>query len=465
MKPGVPDSEPDAAARKALDAFGMRDLFVHHTGHGIGFRYHEAIPSVHPDSKGILQAGMITSLEPGLYGETFGYRVEDNVLITPGGGEALLPQPTLARIGGIALSMNETPLIEARAITKSFPGTLALDKVDFQLMPGEIHALVGENGAGKSTLMLVMAGVHQPDGGELLVSGQPVKIRDPHEAQELGISTVFQDLALAPMMSVAENVFTNSQPVNKVGFVRFQDMYKATAEALKDFDVKINPRTPLYLYNVAVQQIVEIARAIQRNAKILIFDEPTSAIGERETERLFNCLQQLKEQGVGIIYVSHKLDEVFAISDRITVLKDGKLVGTVKTAETNKDAIVHMMVGRELDRLFPQRDGGRREPVLEVRNLSGHHYSDINLTVHSGEILCLFGLTGSGRTELAQGIFGNEPVSSGRDPGMTTSQSRSGIRARPWSWAWPTSPKTASAMGCSLKNPCAITSSSPACAL
>ncbi len=324
-----------------------------------------------------------------------------------------MQERTLAGIGGIAQSMNETPLIEARAITKSFPGTLALDKVDFQLMPGEIHALVGENGAGKSTLMLVMAGVYQPDSGELLVSGQPVKIRDPQEAQELGISTVFQDLALAPMMSVAENVFTNSQPVNKAGFVRFHDMYKATAEALKDFDVKINPQNPLYLYNVAVQQIVEIARAIQRNAKILIFDEPTSAIGERETERLFNCLQQLREQGLGIIYVSHKLDEVFAISDRVTVLKDGKLVGTVKTAETNKDAIVHMMVGRELDRLYPQRDGGRKEPVLEVKNLSGHRYSDVNLKVHSGEILCLFGLTGSGRTELAQGIFGNEPVSGG----------------------------------------------------
>lgn len=309
--------------------------------------------------------------------------------------------------------MNDIPLIEARGITKAFPGTLALDKVDFQLLPGEIHALVGENGAGKSTLMLVMAGVHQPDDGELLVNGQTVKIRDPNEAQMLGISTVFQDLALAPMMSVAENVFTNSQPVDKAGFVRFQDMYTATANALQDFDVKINPQTPLYLYNVAVQQIVEIARAIQRQARILILDEPTSAIGEREIGRLFNCLNLLKEQGLGIIYVSHKLDEVFAISDRITVLKDGKLVGTVITAETNRDAIVHMMVGRELDRLFPQRNGGRGEPMLEVRNLCGRSYSNVNLTVRSGEILCLFGLTGSGRTELARGIFGSEPASSG----------------------------------------------------
>ena len=309
--------------------------------------------------------------------------------------------------------MNDIPIIEARGIIKSFPGTLALDKVDFQLLPGEIHALVGENGAGKSTLMLVMAGVHQPDAGELLLNGQPVKIHDPNEAQKLGISTVFQDLALAPMMSVAENVFTNSQPVDKAGLVRFQDMYKATENALQEFGVKINPRTPLYLYNVAIQQIVEIARAIQRQAQILILDEPSSAIGGAEIEQLFQCLKLLKAQGLGIIYVSHKLDEVFAISDRITVLKDGKLVGTVKTIETNPDAIVHMMVGREVDRLFPARDGGRHEPVLEVRNLSGPGYSNVNLIVHSGEVLCLFGLTGSGRTELAHGIFGNEPVSEG----------------------------------------------------
>ena len=309
--------------------------------------------------------------------------------------------------------MNDSPLIEARDITKAFPGTLALDQVDFQLLPGEIHALVGENGAGKSTLMLLMSGVHQPDGGELLVNGRTVKIRDPHEAQLLGISTVFQDLALAPMLSVAENVFTNSQPVDKAGFVRFQDMYSATAQALQDFDVKINPQTPLYQYNVAIQQIVEIARAIQRQARVLILDEPTSAIGERETERLFHCLKLLKEQGVGIIYVSHKLDEVFALSDRITVLKDGKLVGTVKTAESNRDAIVQMMVGRELDRLFPKRNGGRGDPLLEVRNLSGRSYSNVSLTVHSGEIFCLFGLTGSGRTELARGIFGSEPASAG----------------------------------------------------
>ncbi len=310
--------------------------------------------------------------------------------------------------------MNTSPLIEARAITKSFPGTLALDRVDFQLLPGEIHALVGENGAGKSTLMLVLAGVHQPDSGELRVNDRPVKIRDPHEAQQLGISTVFQDLALAPALSVAENVFTNSQPVNGAGLVRFGHMYAATERALREFGVQINPRTPLYQYNVAIQQIVEIARAIERNARVLILDEPTSAIGERETERLFTSLKQLKEKGVGVIYVSHKLNEVFSISDRITVLKDGKLVGTVRTSETTEDKIVRMMVGRELSQLFPARNGGRHEPMLEVRNLCGHGFANVNFTLHAGEVLCLFGLTGAGRTELARGIFGIEPATAGQ---------------------------------------------------
>jgi ABC-type sugar transport system ATPase subunit len=304
-------------------------------------------------------------------------------------------------------------LIEARAITKAFPGTLALDRVDFQLVPGEIHALVGENGAGKSTLMLIMAGVHQPDAGELLVDGQPVKLRDPHHAQQLGISTVFQELALSLNMSVAENVFTHTQPVNRMGLIRFDGMYEATKQALQAFGVEINPRAPLQRYGVAIQQIVEIARATQRQARVLILDEPTSALGERETERLFQVLQMLRDRGVGIIYVSHKLDEVFAISDRITVLKDGKLVGTVRTADTSEDTVVRMMVGRELEHLFPPRNGGRREAVLELRDLSGPGYSNVSLSIYTGEVLGVFGLTGAGRTELARGIFGIEPATGG----------------------------------------------------
>ena len=306
-----------------------------------------------------------------------------------------------------------TALIKAHKITKAFPGTLALDQVEFELLPGEIHALVGENGAGKSTLMLIMAGVYSPDGGELVVEGQPVKLRDPNHAQRLGISTVFQELALAPNMSVAENVFTHAQPVNGAGLVRFEEMFSATERALEVFGIKVNPRAPLRRYSVAVQQIVEIARAIQREARALILDEPTSAIGERESERLSQVLRMLRDRGVGIIYVSHKLDEVFAISDRITVLKDGKLVGTVRTADTSPEAVVHMMVGRELDQLFPPRNGGREDTVLEVRNLCGPGYTDVSLDIRSGKVLGVFGLTGAGRTELARGIFGIEPITGG----------------------------------------------------
>ena len=309
--------------------------------------------------------------------------------------------------------MKTVPLIEARGITKQFPGTMALDRVDFQLMPGEIHALVGENGAGKSTLMLIMAGVHQPDAGELLLDGHSIRLRNPHHAQQLGISSVFQELALAPNMSVAENVFTNAQPISGVGFIDFRTMFRSTEQALQDFGVVVNPRAPLREYNVAVQQIVEIARAIHRQARVLILDEPTSALGERETHRLFNVVRMLKARGMGIIYVSHKLDEVFAISDRITVLKDGKLMGTLRTSDTTQDAIVRMMVGRELEQLYPARDGGRRELVLEIKGLTGRGFSNVNLAIYSGEVLGLFGLTGAGRTELARGVFGIEPPTGG----------------------------------------------------
>jgi ABC-type sugar transport system ATPase subunit len=305
-------------------------------------------------------------------------------------------------------------LIEARKITKIFPGTLALDKVEFNLLPGEIHAIAGENGAGKSTLMHILAGVYQPDGGELLIQGQPVKLRDPHHSQLVGISTVFQELALAPNMSVAENVFTNVQPANRAGLIRFEDMYAETKKALEIFGVQINPKAPLRNYSVAIQQIVEIARAIQRNAKVLILDEPTSAIGERETEKLLQVLRMLRARGVSIIYVSHKLNEVFAISDRITVLKDAKLVSTVRTEETSQDAVVKMMVGRELSQLFPPLHGGAKvSPLLKVKNLSGYGFSNVSLDMYSGQVLGIFGLTGAGRSELAGAIFGSEPVKAG----------------------------------------------------
>lgn len=309
---------------------------------------------------------------------------------------------------------DNTLLIEAKRISKRFPGTLALNSVDFELRRGEIHALCGENGAGKSTLMLIMSGVYQPDDGELFLDGKKTFFSSPHHAQLLGISTVFQELALSPNMSVAENVFTNSQPSGLLGFIKIDLLNRRTHEALDVFGVSIDPNSPLHAHSVAIQQIVEIARAVQRNARVLILDEPTSAVGGRERDQLMKVMRTLRDSGVGIILVSHKLEEVFALSDRITVLKDGGLVGTLKTTETNQDEVVHMMVGRELTHLFPTRSETVAKPFMEIHNFSGPGFSNINLNVRSGEILGLFGLTGSGRTELARAIFGDLKRTSGQ---------------------------------------------------
>ncbi|MCF8089497.1 MAG: sugar ABC transporter ATP-binding protein [Desulfotignum sp.] len=307
-----------------------------------------------------------------------------------------------------------TPIIEARKISKEFPGMLALDRVDFDLLPGEIHTIAGENGAGKSTLMHCLAGVYQPSQGTVLVEGTPVRLRNPHHSQEYGISTVFQEMALAPNMSVAENVYTNAQPSNRFGLINYEKMYQDTISALEIFGVDIDPGTPLKNYSVAVQQIVEIARAIEKKARVLILDEPTSAIGRSETAKLLEILKMLKSRGVGIIYISHKLNEVFAISDRITVLKDGRRVKTLHTKETNPDEVVELMIGRELSAMLPARNThAPPTPFVSLYNLSGEGFSNVSLEINANEILGIFGLTGSGRSELARGIFGVDPLHSG----------------------------------------------------
>ena len=312
------------------------------------------------------------------------------------------------------MDIEESNLIfQARQISKSYPGTSALDHVDFSLKKGEIHALVGENGAGKSTLMQIMSGVLKPDHGTLWLNGSEVHLRDPSHAQKLGISLVFQELALCTNMSVAENIFTNAQPVRHYDLINFEEMYDGVRVSLKAFGVELDPRMPLRNFDLATQQIVEIARAIQRNASVLLLDEPTSAIGSKETMRLFQVIRTLRDQGVGVVYVSHKLDEVFKISDRITVLKDGSLVGTVNTNETTPEDIVQMMVGREFNEMFQHSKITHSAPLLKVNHLCGKGFSDVSLVANSGEVLGLFGLTGAGRSELARAIFGIDPATSG----------------------------------------------------
>ncbi len=307
-----------------------------------------------------------------------------------------------------------TPVIEARKVSKEFPGMLALDRVDFDLLPGEIHTIAGENGAGKSTLMHCLAGVHQPSQGMVLVEGTPVRLRSPHHSQEYGISTVFQEMALAPNMSVAENVYTNAQPSNRFGLINYEKMYQDTVSALEIFGVDIDPGAPLKKYSVAVHQIVEIARAIEKKARVLILDEPTSAIGRAETAKLLEILKMLKSRGVGIIYISHKLNEVFAVSDRITVLKDGRRVKTLHTEETTPDEVVELMIGRELSDMLPARNTqAPPAPMVSLENLSGEGFSNVSLEINANEILGIFGLTGSGRSELARAIFGVDPLHAG----------------------------------------------------
>ena len=304
-------------------------------------------------------------------------------------------------------------IFEAHQITKTYPGTTALDQVDFSLRRGEIHALVGENGAGKSTLMQIVAGVLKPDHGTLVLNGNEVRLHDPAHAQSLGISLVFQELALCANMSVAENIFTNFQPTGRLDFIDFAKMYDVARASLQEFGIDLDPRRPLRDFDLATQQIAEIARAIQRNAAVLLLDEPTSAIGQKETGRLFQAIRRLRDQGVGIVYVSHKLDEVFKISDRITVLKDGTRVGTVNTRDTTPDEIVRMMVGREFKMTFPHSGAAESRPLLKVSHLSGKGFSDVSLEANSGEVLGLFGLTGAGRSEFARALFGINPITAG----------------------------------------------------
>jgi ribose transport system ATP-binding protein len=304
-------------------------------------------------------------------------------------------------------------MLEVRDVSKAFPGTQALDQVSLAIRKGEVHAVLGENGAGKSTLMLILAGVHQRDSGEILLEGRPVAINDPHHAQMLGISMVHQDLSLAPSLSVAENMFANRQPLTRLGMVDFPKLYQQTREELAQFDMDIDPRQPVRNLSVAVQQVVEIATALSRQAKVLILDEPTSALTARETEILFQIIGKLRAQGVTILYITHKLSEVMEIADRFTVLRDGHVVGTLETKEATEDDIVRMMVGREFSHYFPDLGEVTGDCLFEVRDLTGKAFRNVNFKLFKGEILGVAGLAGAGRSDMARAVFGADALLSG----------------------------------------------------
>lgn len=309
-----------------------------------------------------------------------------------------------------------TPLVSIEHLSKSFPGVRALNDCRFELMAGEVHALMGENGAGKSTLMKVLAGVYQKDEGEIRIDGQPVDIPSPRAAQDLGIGIIHQELNLMNHRSVAQNIFIGREPRGRSGL--FIDQRKMDQDSRQIFDrlhLNLDPRTPVGALTVARQQMVEIAKALSFDSRVLIMDEPTAALNNAEIEDLFRIIRQLKSHGVGIVYISHKMDELKKISDRVTVMRDGRYIATVPTASTSMETIIGMMVGRTLfESEGPVAPATDHEVVLEVRNLNrGRTIKDVNFVVRKGEILGFAGLMGAGRTEVARAVFGADKVDSG----------------------------------------------------
>ena len=307
------------------------------------------------------------------------------------------------------------PVLEATGISKQFPGVRALDDVSLTILPGEVHAVVGENGAGKSTLMKILSGAHVPDSGSIRVDGKPVTIDTPRTAQDLGIITIYQELSLVGALSVGENIFLGDLPTRAGNWqVDWPQVWQQSSELLGRVGLRVRPQTLARDLGTGQRQMVEIARALHRKVRVLILDEPTSSLSERETARLFEIVELLRSQGVGIVYISHRLTEIFRIADRVTVLRDGKLVGTVNVADATEDDLVRMMVGRDLSRLFTQARETDAPIRLEVRNLSRRGVlHDISFHIRGGEIVGLAGLVGAGRTELARCLFGADLFSSG----------------------------------------------------
>lgn len=311
--------------------------------------------------------------------------------------------------------MSET-FLQMNHITKRFPGVLALSNVNFTLRKGEVHALLGENGAGKSTLMKILAGVYQPDEGEIIFEGRPIAFSDPLSAQNAGITIIHQEFNLFPELTVEENIFIGREYCkNNRWRLDEKQQRQAATDILQKLNLNIAPDTLVSDLTVAQQQMVEIAKAISVNAKILIMDEPTAALTETEIESLFRVTRLLKAQGTGIVYISHRLEELALIADRATVMRDGQYIDTVEYETVKISVLIAMMVGRELGNIFPPRARkARREPVLEVCGLTRKGVlNDIHFTLHRGEILGFAGLMGAGRTELARAIFGADPVDAG----------------------------------------------------
>jgi ribose transport system ATP-binding protein len=307
------------------------------------------------------------------------------------------------------------PALALRRIRKTYPGVVALDGVDLELLPGEVHVLLGENGAGKSTLMKIISGAVERDSGEIEVNGAAVEVSGPRHAQTLGIGIIYQEFNLIPHLSAGDNIFLGREPALAPGVIDQRKLMRDARQQLDDLGVAIDPRTLVSRLSVAQQQMVEVAKALSLNARVLIMDEPTSALTSQEIDELFGAIRRLRERGVAIVYISHRMDELFAIGDRVTVLRDGRHVGTRRIAETNMGELVRLMVGRDLKDQYPKQRATLGEEVLRVERLRRDgELHDVSFSLRRGEVVGLAGLMGSGRTELARAVFGVDALDGGR---------------------------------------------------
>jgi ribose transport system ATP-binding protein len=315
----------------------------------------------------------------------------------------------------VAVAAEPTLALEMRGISKSYPGVRALQDVDFAVRAGEVHGLVGENGAGKSTLMKVLAGAERKDAGEIAIGGRPVTIDTPQRAMDLGVSVIYQEFNLVPYLNAAENVFLGREPKTAIpGFVDFRTMYRESQTVIDRLGVPLDVRTPVSRLSIAQQQMVEIAKATSRESRIIVMDEPSATLTEHELASLFALIQRLKSDGVAVVYISHRLEEVFAICDRVTVLRDGRRIATDDVSALTREEIIRRMVGRELTQMIPKRTAPIGEPALAATGITRRRaLRDVSIRVHKGEVLGIAGLVGAGRTELARVLFGADRMDAG----------------------------------------------------
>jgi ribose transport system ATP-binding protein len=306
-------------------------------------------------------------------------------------------------------------LLRMEGIVKSFPGVLALDNVDFELRAGEVHALLGENGAGKSTLIKILSGAHPRDDGKIFLEEHPVEIRNPSHANSIGIRTIYQEMNLVPTLTVAENIYLGKLPrISFGGMVKKKELFRNVVEILNALNIDLDPKLLVRDLSVAQKQIVEIAKALSQKTKILIMDEPTSTLTSHEIENLFALVRNLKSKGVGVIYISHRLEEIDLIADRVTVMRDGKKMNTLSVAEVNHDKLIQLMIGRRLEEKYPKRQTSLGDEILKVEHLTlGGAFEDISFCLHRGEILGVMGVVGSGAEAIAHSIAGALPYDAG----------------------------------------------------